>query len=131
MFHPNAPSYVTKTLDSVYELHENAKKRDYESRIISVEHGTFTPLVFSTSGGFSKDCNRFHKHLAARLAEKRKEQYGDTISYIRRRIRFCILKAALVSVRGFRGYKDKNVKALPISEIDFSVAEYNSNTRDS
>ena len=130
MFHPNAPSYVTKPLDKVYQIHENSKKRDYEARIISVEHGTFTPLVFSTSGGFGKDCSRFHKHLASRLAEKRKEQYGDTISYIRRRIRFCILKATLISVRGFRGYKEKNIKTLPLSEIDFSVAEFNSSTRD-
>ena len=32
----------------IYKLHQDEKKRKYASRIIEVENGTFTPLVFTT-----------------------------------------------------------------------------------
>ena len=40
------------------------KKRQYNSRITNIEHGTFTPLVFSVNGGANTECLMFHKHLA-------------------------------------------------------------------
>ena len=30
---------------------ENEKKRKYNSRVTEIEQGTFTPLVFTTTGG--------------------------------------------------------------------------------
>ena len=43
VFLPNA--------DSIYRQHENEKKRKYATRVLEIEQGTFTPLVFSTTGG--------------------------------------------------------------------------------
>ena len=37
-------------LNSVYRRHEKEKQRSYEQRIREVERGSFTQLVFSTSG---------------------------------------------------------------------------------
>ena len=37
-----------------YRNHENAKKRAYDQRIREVEHGTFTPLVFSCTGSMGR-----------------------------------------------------------------------------
>jgi len=34
----------------IFRRIENAKKRNYEARIREMEHGTFTPLVFSGTG---------------------------------------------------------------------------------
>ena len=34
---------------------------------MNIEHGTFTPLVFSVNGGASTECLMFHKHLAEKL----------------------------------------------------------------
>ena len=45
----------------MYSDHEKEKKRLYNSRVIEVEHGTFTPLVFSTTGGMSRECTFFEK----------------------------------------------------------------------
>ena len=45
----------------MYSDHEKEKKRLYNSRVIEVSHGTFTPLVFSTSGGMSRECTFFEK----------------------------------------------------------------------
>ena len=47
--HPNADSYKELSPKQIYKLHEDEKKRKYASRIIEVENGTFTPLVFTTT----------------------------------------------------------------------------------
>ena len=46
-------------------------------------------------GGESPECQRFYKRLATLLANRRGESYPETITYIRRRIRFCILRTSL------------------------------------
>ena len=51
IFNPNAPSYIHQKIKSVYRKHELEKRRTYEDRIMQVEMGSFTPLVFSLSGG--------------------------------------------------------------------------------
>ena len=53
VFHPNASSYINRNLASLYKHHETTKKREYGQRIRKIEHGTFTPLIFSTTGGMS------------------------------------------------------------------------------
>ena len=85
--------------------HEKEKKRAYNDRIIEVDRGSFTPLVFSTSGGEGPECKIFHKRLATSLSIKRNESYSDTISFIRRKLRFCILRTTLIAVRGYRPSK--------------------------
>ncbi len=102
IFHPNAESTRSKSLPQLYASHENEKKNAYNDRIIQVEHGTFTPLVFSTSGGESPECRRYHQRLASLLSAKRKEDYAETMTYIRRKIRFCLLRTTLISIRGYR-----------------------------
>ena len=37
--------------EACYRRHEQGKRRSYEKHILEVEHGTFTPLVLSSSGG--------------------------------------------------------------------------------
>ena len=65
VFHPNAPSYWKMQLPSAYRLHERQKQRSYDQRVREVEHGSFTPLVFSTSGGMGKCASVTYKRLAS------------------------------------------------------------------
>ena len=51
IFNPNAPSYIHQKIGTVYRKHELEKRKTYEDRITQVEMGSFTPLVFSLSGG--------------------------------------------------------------------------------
>ena len=81
-----ASSNRSKPLPTLYKAHEDEKKRVYNERIIEVEKATFTPLVFSTSGGTGKECSRFLKRLASLISIKRNEEYADVISYVRRRL---------------------------------------------
>jgi len=38
---------------------ERAKKKKYNSKIMENEHGTFTPLIFSTNGGMGREAKVF------------------------------------------------------------------------
>ena len=70
----------------------------YTRRVLDIEHGSFTPLVFTSTGGGGPECLRFHSRLAELIADKKGEHY----SRIRARIFFALLKSALICLRGSR-----------------------------
>ena len=51
VLHPNAPSYRSSDLNTLYRNQELEKMRKYNSRVITVERGSFTPLIYTTNGG--------------------------------------------------------------------------------
>ena len=63
---------------------KNHRKKEYNDRILEVEKGTFTPLVFSCCGGAGTEATKFIKHLATRISDKRQEQYSLTVSYLKK-----------------------------------------------
>ena len=78
--HPNAESYKDLEPQQIYRTHENEKKRLYSRRVLDIEHGTFTPLVFTTTGGMDKECLRYHSRFGELIAIKKGEQYAKTMS---------------------------------------------------
>ena len=103
----------------MYISHEREKKRDYNDRIIEVEKGTFTPVIFSCSGGASPEATRLLKTIAMKLSAKRAESYSTSISFVRRRIAFDILRTCVISFRGERGTGRDN----PIEELDYGLRQ--------
>ncbi len=101
--HPNAPSNRSKQVAQIYKEHENQKKRLYLDRVLQVEKASFTPLVFSTTGGAAPEAERFIKQVASRIASRKRECYSDVIRHLRTRLRFTLLRATLIAVRGYRG----------------------------
>ena len=79
-------------------------------RVIEIEHETFTLLVFGTNGGMGRECALFIKNLAMKLAEKENEQHSDVVTFLRTKLSFFILKAALLCIRGSRTPWRKNIK---------------------
>ena len=55
MCHPNADSYRELSPKQIFQLHENKKKRQYSRRVLEVEQGTFTPLLFSIISELNKE----------------------------------------------------------------------------
>ena len=104
---PNADSYKELSPKQIYKLHEEEKKQKYASRIIDVENGTFTPLVFTTTAGMSQECQRYHSRLAKLISSKKLEDYATTITWIRTKVSFAILWSALVCLRGTRSRRRK------------------------
>ena len=119
VFNPLASSNATQDLQQVYRRHEQEKKAQYNDRVMEIEKGTFTPVIFSCSGGASKEANRLLKAIAQKLAEKRSEAYSTSISFIRRRISFDLVRTCVISFRGDRGCK----RDLAIEELDYGIKE--------
>ena len=56
--HPTADSHRDLSPKEIYRQHKNEKKRQHASRVMEEEQGTFTPLVFTTTGGMAEECKR-------------------------------------------------------------------------
>ena len=69
---------------------------------MQVENGCFTPMVFSSCGGMGHETTTALRRLASLVAEKQKEDYGQTIALLRVRLNFALLRASLVCLRGTR-----------------------------
>ena len=69
---------------------------------MEIEHGSFTPLVFTTTGVMSHECLIFHKSLAEKLSIKKSERYEDIMRYLRVKLSYLALKATLLCLRGSR-----------------------------
>ena len=68
-----ASSYRDLSPKEIYRQHENGKKSQYASRVMEVEQGTFTPIVFTATAEMAEECKRYYNRLAELLATKRGE----------------------------------------------------------
>ena len=118
--HPTAQSHMQKSMDRLYLENEREKKLLYNDRIIHTERGTFTPLVFSTTGGMGPECARMNKRLAELIANKKGEAYSHVMKHIRTRLRFALLRCTLVAVRGSRG-KARDQEEDNVGDISFNL----------
>lgn len=119
VMHPNSPSYKDKSPKQLYAQHEREKKRQYNQRVLQVEKGSFTPLIFSTTGGMGPECEKYHKRIAELIAIKRNEDYANVISFIRTRLNFCLLKSIVIAIRGERGKRRRT--EVEISDISYNL----------
>lgn len=119
VIHPNCPSYQNTPIEKLYERAERRKLSKYNSRILQVEKGSFTPLIYSTFGGWAPCAEKYHKRLAKLISWKRNEEYANVMSHMRVKIRFAILRSTLVALRGERGKVNRTVKA--VSSTSFNL----------
>ncbi len=113
----NSNSQKNKPLKTVLRNCENEKKLMYNQRVIDHEHGTFTPLIFTTTGVMGHECLKYHKTLAEKISKKQGEKYEDTMQYIRMKVSFTVLRATLLCLRGSRTNKRRTIE-----EDDFSLS---------
>ena len=106
------------TVKSILRNHEQRKKRGYNRRVMEVEHGSFTPLIFTTTGVMSHECSIFHKALAEKISIKRGERYEDIMRYLRVKLSYLALKSTLLCLRGSRSHTKPKVT----TNEDFGLA---------
>jgi hypothetical protein len=121
-FSPFALSYRGKSLSSCFAMHEKRKRREYEERIRNVEHGDFSPLIVSTTGGIGTQGSMIIKRLSATLAETRNQHPSMVTGWLRCRLSFAILRSAIVCLRGSRPLRRK-VADKEDDVIDLAVSE--------
>jgi hypothetical protein len=122
VFNPLASTNWSKKIPDMYTFHERLKKGQYNDRILQIEKGSFTPMIFSCSGGTGPEAMKCLKTLALKLSHKRQEPYSQVMSFIRRRIRFDILKTCVISFRGERSAKpEANIRELEFGICPFDI----------
>ena len=93
---------------------ELAKKRKYNEVIMNQENGTFTPLFFSYNGGMSIETRKFFQRLSELISEEHHQNFSDTSACIKRTLNFCLLRTAVVCIRGSKSRQH----VVPIGEMD-------------
>ena len=121
VFNPFAPSNRHTNLSTCYRKHENEKKREYEQRILNVEHASFAPIVLSCTGGLGRIATSTYKRLASLLAEKWNQAYGPTMCWLRCRLSFSLLRSSIQAIRGSRSSIRRAIRPAP--PIDCAVVE--------
>ena len=120
VFHPNVPSYHRSPLPTIYRRHENPKKHEYADRVLQIEQGSFTPLVFSSTGGMAAEATVFYKRLANLIASKQGVQYSTYMGWLRCRKSFALMRSSLLCIRGSRS----SMHYAPLSHgLDLVVQE--------
>ena len=102
VFDPSASRYANQTMQQCFAKNEKEKKRNYNDRVINVDNGSFTPLIFSIHGGMGRECNTFYSRLSELIANKKKAPFSITVSWIRTKICFALLSSSLLCLRGSR-----------------------------
>ena len=119
VFNPFTPSNLKHPLESCYRLHEMEKRRQYDESVREVECGSFTPLVFSTSGGMGRQATVFFKRLASLLARKRDQPYSHVIGWIR----FSLLRSSITCLRGTRSIAGFVPSPTYPEALDLTISE--------
>ena len=72
------------------------------------------------------ECKRYHSRLTELVATKKGESYATTMSWIRERMSFALLRSALLYLRGSRATRRIH---LELTNIDFDIEKGNTNIR--
>lgn len=74
-----------------------------------MEHGTFTPLVMSTSGRTGRESSKIYSCLSELLSENRKTKYCVAAIWIWQKNIYALIKSIVMSIRGSRSvfYREK------------------------
>ena len=120
VFNPFAKSNMDTPLATTYRRHENDKRREYEQRVIQVEHSSFVPLVFSATWYVKIHFQLLPSPGSETVHEAGQTLVCDTRSSIRCRLSFALLRAAIMCIRGVRSSRHKPLLNSP---FDLQVAE--------
>ena len=115
--HRNADSYRDLTPKQSFKKHENEKKRQYAERVMEIGQGTFTPLIFTSTGGMADEPVKYHSRLAELIANKKGESYSSAISWIRAKVSFAIVRCAILYLRGSRSRR----RQLDIVDLELHI----------
>ena len=112
VFNPGAPSNCL--FKSAYCRHEREKRCQYEQRVHEIEHGHFSPLVFTTTGGMGDAASQVYRRLANLLTEKLELSYGEVMGWIRCKLSFALVRLAIMCIRGARSWMHSPVFDAPL-----------------
>ena len=117
VFNSFAKRHAKKLLLKSFAINEKEKTMSYNSRVQEIEKGSFTPLVFSTTGGMARECSTFYSRLAKLISEKRCEDMSKVSAWVKTKINFSLIRSTLTCLRGSRTL----TSFKPIVETDIDI----------
>ena len=93
--HPNADSYREMTSQQIYKKHATETGAIFITGNGDRAWDIYATL-FTTTGRMAYECSRYHCRLAELISTKKGEPYAATISWIRTKVSFAILRGALL-----------------------------------
>ena len=120
VFNAFAESNLSSCPAATFRRHEGEKRRAYKERIREVERGSFTPVVFSSSGGMGKAATVTYRRLASLLSNKWNSSYSVIMGWLRCSLSFFLLRSLLMCLHGFRS--NFGSPGVPVA-VDLAVAE--------
>lgn len=117
VFNLHAQRYRRSEIKRCFQMNEREKKRQYNERVLQIENGTFTPLVFAANGAMAKECKAFYKRLADMIAEKRSISNSVATNVIRTKISFSLIRSTLRCIQGSRSPRnaDNNIEEFELA----------------
>ena len=77
-----------------------------------------TPLVFTNTGGIADECVKYHSSLAELSSNKKAESYSSTISWIKAKVSFTIVRSAILCLRSPKPRRQQLDFVYPDLEIE-------------
>ena len=102
VFYPYLQECSKETLKQCYSLKEHEKKGQYNTRIMEVDQGSFTPLVFTVAGVIRGEGRAFYLRLATLLSLKNGIEISKETSWVQFKVNFALPKIMLLCLRGSR-----------------------------
>ena len=120
VFNTLAESNLSSCPAATFRRHKGEKHRAYEEHIQEVERGSFTPLVFSSSGGMGKADTITYQCLAYLLSNKWNSSYSMIMGGLCCFLGFSLLRSLLMCLRG--SHSSSGSPGVPVA-VDLTVAE--------
>ena len=123
VFNPFAKSHLTRNLNAVFRSNESAKKTAHNTRVTQIEHGSFTPLVFSSFGGCGKETSCFLSKLAEKIAKKYDIESFIIKNYMRTKLCFELVRSQVACIRGSRSLKKIAIETSEMEVLDANIKD--------
>ena len=122
VIHPDCPSYLSTAVPALYKRFDKEKKRQYGQRVREVELGSFTPIVFSTTGGMGAEAQIFYRRLAGQLSIKKNMPFHLTMKWLRTHLSVILLRSSLC----LRGSRSIHRRRLNLTHVHPEVVCFDS-----
>ena len=109
-----AKTHVSDSISTNYRNIAGKRRNEYQQRITTIDNGSFTPLIMSSSSTMAPEMSIAVKYLAGRIAVKTHEPYQKVVSVLRCQFAFAAMRSALVCLRGSRDMRavSRNVQEI-------------------
>ena len=123
-WHP-ITSLISRNIEETFSHHEREKARQYSDRIVNVEHGSFTPIIFSTHGDYSQLTSRFIYQLAKLISQKRNICFSESKSWLNSKLSNLVARLTILCIRGSRKIRPPNAEDISIAVSNAQICSRN------